>query len=489
MHANWTVMSLTILYMAGLGLISYYAKRFAKSAHSFTSGGTTYPAILIGFLLMSEFIGTTASIGTAQAGFKWGVSAAWNVVALGIGFMLYAFFFARKFKDLGENTISGALARNYGPATRVATSLIMIFALQIVAVSIYASGGAVLAGLLQVDRSMAIVITGIIAVLYVSMGGMRSVIYTNVVHAIMKYLGVLLALAFALSRVGGWSELRAALPTEMFTIDNVGWSQIFAWILAGMGAVFSTQYVLQAISTVESGAKAQRASVYSALLMVPFGVGAAVTGMCAAVLFPKIDSLQAFPEIIAQMDTFLAAVVVVGLAGSLFGTISAISIGTATLLYKDFYQWLTGQSITGEPSTRNDGDDRRSLNFVRIASIIVGLLPIPLAIFTPDVLKVTFLAKSLRLTLAVLVLFMFYAPHFGTSKGAVVSILMSIVLTIGWYLAGDPFGIDNAYIALAIPVVVMSISHAIRPTAQPATTIREAQDTAGWPGRQRAGKF
>src|SRR4051812_31786425 len=111
MQANWTVMSLTIAYMAVLGVISYSAKRFASSAKTFTSGGTTYPAILVGFLLMSEFIGTTASVGTAQYGFNFGLSAAWNLAALGIGFALYAILFAQKFKDLGENTISGALSR------------------------------------------------------------------------------------------------------------------------------------------------------------------------------------------------------------------------------------------------------------------------------------------------------------------------------------------------------------------------------------------
>jgi SSS family solute:Na+ symporter len=205
MQANWTVLSLTIVYMAVMGVISYYAKRLTHTAKGFTSGGTGYPAVLVGFLLMSEFIGTTASVGTTQAAYKWGISAAWNIAVLGIGFLLYGLLFARKFKELGENTISGALSKTYGEATKLATSVIMIFALQIVGVSLYASGGAVLAGLLNVDRNVAIVITGVVAVLYVSMGGMRSVIYTNVVHAIMNYLGVTVGLAFAMSRVGGWS--------------------------------------------------------------------------------------------------------------------------------------------------------------------------------------------------------------------------------------------------------------------------------------------
>jgi solute:Na+ symporter, SSS family len=275
------------------------------------------------------------------------------------------------------------------------------------------------------------------------------------------------ALAFGLSQVGGLSELQARLPAEMFQIDTVGWSQIFAWFIAGIGAVCSTQYVLQAISTVGDGRKAQVSSFYTAVLLIPFGLFAALVGMCAAALYPKIDSLQGFPMLIAHMDNLLATVVVAGLAGSLFGTISAISIGTATLLYKDFYL----------PFLKKDADEHSSLNWVRIATLVVGLLPIPLAIYAPDILKVTFLAKSLRSTLAVLVLLIFYAPHFGTSTGAVVSILASLVLTIGWFLAGDPYGIDNAYVAFVIPLVVMSVTHLLRRVRLPAEqTARVAAD-------------
>ena len=444
MQPNWIVLSLTLAYMAAMGLISFSVRRHARSAGSFTSGGTRYPAFLIGFLLMSEFIGTATSVGTTQTAYRVGVSAAWNVLALAVGFVLYAILLAPRFKELGENTISGALNKAYGRPTKLATSVIMIFALQIVAVSTYAGGGMILAGLLNVDRTIAIVITGIVATLYVSVGGMRSVIYTNVLHAVVKYLGILAAVAFGLSQVGGLANLRARVPEAMFAVDTVGWSQIFAWMVAGIGAVFSTQYVIQAINTVQDGRTARQASFYCAFLLVPFGIGAALVGVCAAALLPGIPAIQALPGLIARMDDLLAAIVVAGLAGSLFGTISALSIGAATLLFKDFYH----------PRRRGE-DGTSSLRFVRSMTVLVGLIPIPLAIFAPDILKVTFLAKSLRATLAVLVVFAFYAPRFGTPRAAVVSILVSLVLTIGWFLAGDPGGIDNAYVALVIPLAVM----------------------------------
>src|SRR5258707_10244997 len=184
----------------------------------------------------------------------------------------------------------------------------MIFALQIVGVAMYAGGGAILSGLLAVDRTLATVICGIVAVLYVFMGGMKSVVYTNVIHSLMKYIGVTVAAWFGLTKVGGFSELQMRLPGEMFSWSNVGWSQIFAWFIAGIGATFSTQYVIQAINTVDTRQKAKAASLYTALLLVPFGVATALVGMCSLALFPGIKSINAFSALIADMNGVMAGV-------------------------------------------------------------------------------------------------------------------------------------------------------------------------------------
>jgi solute:Na+ symporter, SSS family len=474
MQANYLALLVVIAYMAGLGLLTTIVQRSVTTTTTFTSGTSGHagvPAALVGLMLMSEFIGTSASVGTAQEAFKFGISASWNIIALGVGFLFYAYFLAGKYKESGHNTISAVFAEVYGPQTKIATSLVMIFALQIVAVAMYAGGGAILSVLLGVDRTLATVICGIVAVFYVFLGGMRSVVYTNVIHSLVKYAGIGVAVYFGLAKVGGLRELQVRLPAEMFSWTNVGLSQIFAWFIAGVGATFSTQYVIQAINTVETPQKARAASLYTALLMVPFGIATALAGMCSLALYPDIKSINALPALIANMHGVLAGVVAAGLAASLFGSIAAISVATATLLYKDFYSRLAVE-----------GDDRRSLNFIRVTTIVVGLLPIALAIYTPNVLQVTFLAKAIRASLSVLVLLVFYAPNFGTRTGALLSILCSLVATIAWFAMGNPFGIDNAYVALVIPLIIMSLSAAMertgmsKPAREPLGAARSVQE-------------
>jgi len=453
MQTNYLALAIVVGYMAGLGLLTTFIQRSVTTTTTFTSGTSGHsgvPSVLVGLMLMSEFIGTSASVGTAQEAYRFGISASWNIIALGAGFLFYAFLLAGKYKESGHNTISAVFAEVYGPRTKIATSLVMIFALQIVAVALYAGGGAILSGLLAVDRTLATVICGVVAVLYVFMGGMRSVVYTNVIHSLVKYIGIAIAVYFGITKVGGFGELQARLPAEMFSWTNVGWGQIFAWFIACVGATFSTQYVIQAINTVDTKQRAQAASLYTALLLVPFGIATAMIGMCSLALFPNIKSINAFSALIADMNGVMAGIVAAGLAASLFGTIAAISVSTATLLYKDFYARLVTKQ----------GDEQQSLKFIRVTTIVVGLLPIVLAIYTPNILQITFLAKAIRASLSVLVLLVFYAPWFGSKTAALFSILGSLVATIAWFVMGNPFGIDNAYVALVVPLIIMGLGAA-----------------------------
>jgi SSS family solute:Na+ symporter len=181
---------------------------------------------------------------------------------------------------------------------------------------------------------------------------------------------------------------------------------------------------------------------------------AALIGMCSSVLYPGMKSIDAFPTLIAHMPAFSASVMIVGLAGALFGGISATTLASATLAMKDFY----------DPWFNKAKTDAKSLMFLRIAIVVAGLLPLVLALYAEKLLMIAFLGKALRATLAVLVLMAFYAPKFGTARGALYGVILSVLATIAWFLAGNPYGVDSSYLALAGPLLTMGISHLFKPS-------------------------
>ncbi|WP_025732157.1 sodium:solute symporter family protein [Carnimonas nigrificans] len=443
------VVSALIVYLLVMLWIGFNAKKHTRSGSAFASGGRSFPAWLIAGMMLSEYIGSSVSIGTAQAGFLSGISAAWALFGFALGFLLFGMIMASRYKSSGHNTVSGVLCDAYGSRVRYAASALSIIALSIVTVALYAGGGAVLASAIGISRTQAILICGAVTVILVIMGGLRSVIYSNFINTLLKALGVTLALVWALKQSGGISHLQQHLPSQMLNITSVGGGQIIAWVLAGVGSIFATQYLIQAIVQTPSPKIARRACNYTFILMIPFGLALAMIGVCSAYLYPEIQSINAFPEVIAHMPAWSASIAVIGIAGAMFGAVSANTMACATLFTKDFYDVFVNTS----------GSEKKSLRCAQAATIVLGVAPLILAIFADQILAIAFLGKALRASLAVLIILSFYAPRFGSNTGALAGIIISVIGTIGWFLAENPFGINSTYIAFLVPLVVMTVSH------------------------------
>src|SRR3546814_9553932 len=94
---------------------------------------------------------------------------------------------------------------------------------------------------------------------------------SDLLHASIKYLGIVIAMIYGLSLTGGVTALATKLRPEMFVWDAVGWSQIGAWMIAGIGSIFATQHVIQALYTVPNVRAAQKACFSFAAAMVQIG--------------------------------------------------------------------------------------------------------------------------------------------------------------------------------------------------------------------------
>jgi SSS family solute:Na+ symporter len=81
-----------------------------------------------------------------------------------------------------------------------------------------------------------------------------------------------------------------------------------------------------------------------------------------------------------------------------------------------------------------------------------------------------FFSKALRTAIALVAVAGFCLPNFSSNFGACAGLLGSVVGASVWFFLGNPYGIDNTYIAASVPIVVMGIDHlvqrALRPVAQ-----------------------
>ncbi|GLU31863.1 sodium:solute symporter family protein [Trinickia caryophylli] len=418
----------------------------SKTTEQFMVAGRSAPAIVIAILLMSEFIGAKSTIGTSQEAFGVGIAASWSVIAAAIGFLLFGLFMTKRLYKSGEFTISGFIAQKYGQSARLVVSAIMIYALLIVNVGNYVSGAAAISTVLRVNLTTAALITAVVSTLYYAYGGLKSVAYVTILHSAVKLIGIGVLVWVALSMTGGIAPMMQAMPEHYFTWKgSLGGSTIGAWVIGTAGAIFSTQFIIQAISGAKSANDARNSTLIAAALCVPVAISLGIIGVAAKFLFPGMKSLYALPVFLQHMNPLLAGLVTVSLVASIFVSVSTVALAIASLIVKDFYV----------PRYRPSPD--RELRVTRTISFAVGFAPLIFVLFVPQILALSFFTRALRLSVTVVALMGIYLPLFNSSRGAVAGMILATIATTAWYLSGNPFGIDNMYVALLVPAIVMAI--------------------------------
>lgn len=422
----------------------------SKTSGEHMEGARAMPAFIVGILLMSEYIGAKSTIGTAQAAFEDGFAASWSVIGAAIGFPIFGLLLVKRIYNTGKITISGAIAEKYGNTTKCIISLIMIYALLLVNVGNYVSGAAAISTVLKVNLPVAAFITAIVSTFYFAFGGMKGMAWVTMLHSGLKYVGILIILGVALKMTGGITPMVEKMPSFYWTWDgNVGASTIFAWLIGTIGSIFCTQFVIQAISSTKSPAAARRATWVAFFFCLPIGLAIAAIGVAAKFLHPDINSLYALPVFLQDMSPWLAGIVTTSLVASIFVSVSTVALAIASLIVKDFYVPM-----------RNPTPERE-FKVTRWLSLAIGFAPLVFVLLVPEVLKLSFFTRAIRLSISVVAIIAFYLPMFKSARGANWGLIGACVMTSVWFVLGDPFGINNMYIALITPAVVMVIDRMI----------------------------
>jgi SSS family solute:Na+ symporter len=303
---------------------------------------------------------------------------------------------------------------------------------------------------LKIDLTQAAFITALVSTFYFAFGGMKGVAWVTLLHSAIKYMGILIILYVALKMTGGVAPMMEKMPAFYWTWDgHVGASTIVAWLIGTVGSIFCTQFVIQAISSTKDVKSAKRATWVAFIFCLPIGLAMALIGVAAKFAHPDIKSLYALPVFLQDMSPWLAGIVTTSLVASIFVSVGTVALAIASLVVKDFY--VPYRNPTPE----------REFKMTRWISIGIGFFPLLFVLFFPEVLKLSFFTRAIRLSITVVAIMAFYLPWFKSTRGANAGLIGACVVTSVWFLMGNPFGIDNMYVALVTPAIIMVIDRCI----------------------------
>lgn len=387
------------LYMAGVIGIGIRFLILNKGVDDYYVGGRKIGSVHIGLSVVATDVGGGFSIGLGGLGFIMGLAGSWMLFTGLVGAWLSAVLLIPRVKKMEETrrffTFPQFLGSFYNP--RVALLAGFISAIGYLGfTSSQILAGAILAEatfIPHLDRQTALIIMGIIVIVYTAMGGIKAVIYTDTIQWIILMSGlVFIGIPVAFLAVGGLSGIREALPPEFFSLANISWQQILNWSVTIIPIWFVGMTLYQRIYASRNKKQAQRAWFIAGLFEWPvMAFMGVLLGLFARVAISQgmfeYLGYDATGDIDAEMGLplLLRTVLPVGLMGLMMAAYFSAIMSTAdSCLMASSGNFLTDilSRWFRVPESR-----RKFLAVSQLLTLVLGVIALLLATRMPNVLE------------------------------------------------------------------------------------------------------
>ncbi|MFC9338311.1 sodium:solute symporter [Streptomyces sp. NPDC057020] len=458
MAVDYTVIA---LYLAGMLAMGWWGMRRAKSKSEFLVAGRRLGPWMYSGTMAAIVLGGASTIGGVGLGYKYGLSGAWMVFAIGLGLLALSVFFSARIARLKVYTVSEMLDLRYGGRAGVISGVVMWAYTLMLAVTSTIAYATIFDVLFDLPRTLAIVLGGTIVVAYSTLGGMWSITITDMVQFVVKTIGVLLLLLpIAVVKAGGFAEMKAALPTSYFEPLGIGGETIFTYVLIYTFGMLIGQDIWQRVFTARTDKVAKWGGTVAGTYCLAYALAGAVIGTAAKVLYPNLPSADdAFATIVKdELPMGVRGLVLAAALAAVMSTSSGALIACATVANNDIWSRLRG-------TVAADKDDHDEVKGNRAFILIMGVAVILIAIALNDVVQALTVAYNLLVGGLLVPILGGLLWRRGTVQGALAAVAVGGLAVIGlmWtygILANEPV----YYGLLASLAAYVIVSLATRPT-------------------------
>ena len=214
----------------------------------------------------------------------------WLVVAIAIGLLALSLF-AGRIQRLKVYTVAQMLKLRYGIDATSASGIVMAAYTLMLSVTSTIAYATVFNVLFGTNRTVSVIIGGVIVMLYSSIGGMWSITLTDMVQFILKTIGIFfLLLPFTLHKAGGFEGIRERAGDAVFDFGAIGMPTIITFFVVYSFGMLIGQDIWQRVFTARSPGVAKWGGTTAALYCVFYGVAGAVIGMAASTFLPDVEA-------------------------------------------------------------------------------------------------------------------------------------------------------------------------------------------------------
>ncbi|MGW4322277.1 sodium:solute symporter [Streptomyces sp. NPDC004684] len=465
MAVDYTVI---VVYLAGMLGMGWWGMRRARSKSEFLVAGRRLGPAMYSGTMAAIVLGGASTIGGVGLGYKYGLSGAWMVFTIGLGLLALSVFFSARIARLKVYTVSEMLDLRYGGKAGVISGVVMWAYTLMLAVTSTIAYATIFDVLFDLNRTVAIVLGGAIVVAYSTLGGMWSITLTDMVQFVVKTIGVLLLLLpIAVVKAGGFSGMKAKLPTSYFDPLGIGGETIFTYVLIYTFGMLIGQDIWQRVFTARSDRVARAGGTVAGTYCLVYALAGAVIGTAAKVLYPNLTSADdAFATIVKdELPIGVRGLVLAAALAAVMSTSSGALIACATVANNDIWSRLRGAVRPGGEAHGEAAEAHDEVRDNRLFILVMGLVVIGTAIALNDVVEALTVAYNLLVGGLLVPILGGLLWRRGTAQGALASVIVGGLAVIGLMagygiLANEPV----YYGLLASLAAYLVVSLATRPT-------------------------
>jgi SSS family solute:Na+ symporter len=398
----------SVIYLFILAGLGYAGFRGTKNAKDYMLGGRQIHPLVMALSYGATFISTSAIVGFGGNAGLFGMSLLWlTFLNIMVGVFIAFIVFGKRTRKMGHNVDAHTFPELLGVRFQSKfiqgfTAAVIFLFMPIYAAAVLKGGVGYLATQFNVDFNVVLLFFVMIIAIYVSMGGMKGVMYTDAFQGVIMFAGMLFLLIFVYVKLGGVTPAHLALTnlinepavkdqtakmvvngfrgwTSMPAFGSAYWWSVVTSVVMGVGiGVLAQPQLVIRFMTVKSNRELNRAVASGGVFILMMTGVAFVVGALSNVFFFRASGVTAMVATKGVIDNIIPLYLKQFLP-SWFNTVFLLTLMSAAMSTLSSQYHVIGTSIGRDLFEKSLGLKGNTLMVTRIGILVSILISAVLA--------------------------------------------------------------------------------------------------------------
>ena len=389
---NWTAIAMFAGFVALTLLITLWASRRTRSASDFYTAGGGITGFQNGVAIAGDFMSAASFLGISALVYANGFDGLLYSIGFLVGWPILMFLMAERLRNLGRFSFGDVVTTRMAETpirTMAAVSSLVVIAFYLIAQMVGA--GQLIQLLFGLPYTYAVVIVGVLMILYVTLGGMLATTWVQIIKAGLLLAGATYMAVSVLATFGfNLNDLFARaveISPKHDAILRPGGANPVSAISLGIALMFGTAglpHILMRFFTVADAKEARKSVFWATVFIGYFYILTFIIGIGAIILVGGDAAFKDAKGALIGGNNMVAVHLADAVGGNvLLGFISAVAFATilavvsgltlagATAVSHDLYARVIARGRTTEG---------REVRVSKAATIVLGIVAILLGI-------------------------------------------------------------------------------------------------------------